>query len=203
MSIEQFFKKISAQRLDNSGAPSMCPPAGSSATVGSTIAYTESIKKSIDANQINIVGNPIVKQTCPFVAAARLNDVRQRGGESLLTEQEVAALTLRPEVFAWVPENIFPGVRMKCPACESIVSSGRWSRNRTLHGLAKQAVYITKEYICYKCAAVPTSKRSATTSGDSCKQKPRKQKQFQADAPEALAVLPAHVSSMWHFANSG
>ncbi len=203
MSIEQFFKKISVQRLDNSGAPSLCPPAGSCTTVDSTSAYTESVKKSIDANLINIVGNPIVKPTCPFVVTATLNDVRQRGGESLVTEEEVAALTLRPEVFAWVPENIFPGVRVKCPSCESAVSSGRWSRNRTLHGLAKQAVYITKEYICYKCAAVPTSKRSATKSEDTRKPKPRKQKQFQADAPEALAVLPARVSSMWHFANSG
>jgi hypothetical protein len=118
MSIEQFFKQISTQKLDISDAPSMRPPTGSRAIVDGTIAYIEAIKKSIDANEINLVGNPIVKPTCPFVAAANLNDVRQRSGESLLTERNLAALTLRPEVFAWVPENIFPGVHMKCPACQ-------------------------------------------------------------------------------------
>ena len=59
MSIEQFFKKISAQQLDNSGAPSSCPPARSCTVVESTSAYIESVQKSIDANHLNIVGDPL------------------------------------------------------------------------------------------------------------------------------------------------
>ena len=92
---------------------------------------------------------------------------------------------------------------MKCPMCKSFVSSGRWSRKRTLHGLEKQAVYITKNYLCYQCPATPSSKQLAAIVGDNCKAKSRTQKKIQADAPEALATLPAHVKSMWQFANSG
>jgi hypothetical protein len=64
-------------------------------------------------------------------------------------------------------------------------------------------VYITKKYLCYQCPANTSLRLFAAISGDDCKTKPRKQKQFQADTPEALATVPPHVSSMWQFANSG
>ena len=56
----------------------------------------EFVEKSIDTNQITTPGQPTVQPISPFVRATQLNSARQLDSESLLTEQEIAELTLPP-----------------------------------------------------------------------------------------------------------
>ena len=163
--------------------------------------YIDIVKTSIYANRLDITGNPVVIPPCPFATANTANEVHWRSGIGLLTTHDLAQLALRPVVYAWVTEKIYPVVRVICPACHSIVSSARWCQSKILHSLEKQFAYITKEYICYSCEAEPHQK--SVIGNDIGKPKRRKQKAFRADAVDALALLPSHVSSAWQLVNTG
>ena len=150
MSITSFFKKSSLQRGDSNTQAAAAPRCLADA-ICSPEDYIDIVKTSIDANRLDITGNPVVMPPCPFATANAANEVRRRSGIGLLTTHDLAQLALRPVVYAWVPEKIYPDVRVICPACHSIVSSARWCQSKILHSLEKQFAYITKEYICYSC----------------------------------------------------
>ena len=159
--------------------------------------HLTSIQRRIDSDAICIIGNPVIKCDSPFIRLCEANRANDIDAQAILTEADVAKLAMQLDIHAWVPEKIFPGVFMKSPSCKSKASGGRWCRAKILHGLDQQRYYITKEYICYKCMPASRSNQSER------KARIRKQKQFQADSPEALAVLPAYVRQAWQFTNSG
>lgn len=202
MSILSYFKRSATQQQCAPRASVAAAPGGPAAAIGSTDEYIDGIKKDIDADRLDLTGNATVVPPCPFATAKAANDARRRSGASLLTEHDLAQLALRPVVFAWVPEKIYPGVSVKCPACKTIVSPARWCRARILHGLEKQSAYITKEYICYSCEAGPRPGH-ARGDGEAGGSKRRRQRAFQADAAAALSALPPFASSMWRFVNTG
>ena len=122
---------------------------------------------------------------------------------TLPSASEIVTASSLPAVYAWVPERIFPSIEIKCPACKSKVTSARWARDKLLHGLATQMVYITKEYTCYRCVVQPCLRHSASPLKDQFGEGRRKRKQFQADTPEAFSTFPPYVHELWKFVNSG
>ena len=117
-----------------------------------------------------------------------------------MTKDDFVTLVKRPAIFAWVPEKIFPNIKMKCPTCRSTICSGCWTCPRTLHGIAKQSIYITKTYVCYNCN---DNKQVQTLTNIGFNVKSRKRKRFQADDVAVLKSFPAHVRSIWNLLNSG
>ena len=165
-------------------------------------AYVGSVKTKIDSGHLNIAGNPIVKPANPFAMLGSARSLQCNGSATLPTAKDILALASRPTVYAWVPEKLFPGVAMKCPACQSTVTSARWARDKTLHGFSAHQLYLTKEYACYKCVARPRLEHAGSLE-DICFDGKRKQKRFQADASGALALLPEHVQASWKFVQTG
>lgn len=145
MSIQRFLKRIPTQQQQTGTSAAVAADlGGTAAAIGSPDEYIDEVKKGIDANRIDLTGNATIMPPCPFATAAATNDARRRSGTSLLTARDLAQLALRPVVFAWVPEKIYPGVSVKCPACKTIASRARWCQTKILHGLGKQSAYITK-----------------------------------------------------------
>ena len=174
MAIKSFFEKMNLQQAARSNESILDSTMEVSAPAGGSDDYLEKIKKDIDSNRISIVGNPMLKCAHPYTQLSKSNDNYTIDGHSLKAEIDVAKVAMRLDVYAWVPEKIFPDVRIKCPSCNSIVGSGRWCREKILHGLAQQTIYITKEYICYKCTAASRSKRTETSGVILSKSKARK-----------------------------
>ncbi len=197
MSITEFLQpRSSSQQLVDSRAESPL-------TFESADAYVVSVKTKIDTGRLNIAGNPIVKPANPLAMLDNAQSLRCNASATSPTAKDIWALASRPTVYAWVPEKLFPGVAMKCPACQSTVTSARWARDKTLHGLSAHQLYLTKEYTCYKCVAKPRWEQAAASLEDICFDGKRKRKPFQADAPGALALLPKHVQASWKFVQTG
>jgi len=197
MSITEFLEpRNSAQWLVDSGAE---PPL----TFESADAYVVSVKTKIDTGCLNIAGNPIVKPADPLAMLDNAQSLRCNVNATSPTAEDIWELASRPTVYAWVPEKLFPGVVMKCSTCQSTVTSARWARDKTLHGLSVHQVYLTKEYTCCNCVAKPRREQAAASLEDVGSDRKRARKQFQADAPMALALLPEHVQASWKFVQTG
>ena len=197
MSITDFFEKSrSSQQL-------LCSHNERLVAFESADDYVASVKTKIDSGRLDITGNPTIKPSNPFVILSNAKSLQRLESSISPTAENIAALSSCPSVFAWVPEKIFPGVEVKCPACKSVVTCARWARDKILHGLATHLVYVTKEYTCYKCVAKPRLEQQATSLEDIAVDGKRHRKQFQADTPGALAVLPEYVQASWKFVNTG
>ena len=168
-----------------------------------TDKYIAIVKQKIDVGELALKLDPIVKPVQPIVEMAMAGHSGNSEGIIAPTVNEIAIAASLPTVFAWVPEKIFSTFDLKCPACESKVTSARWARDKLLHGLATQMVYITKEYTCHRCVVQPPLQHAATSLNDEVSCGKRKRKQFQADTPETLRTFPPYVRELWKFVNSG
>ena len=108
----------------------------------------------------------------------------------MLACEDIQALTLHPSVFVWAPDLLFPGLNIKCPSCGSQFSSTQWHTPRLLHGLSSLQAYVTRRYMCCRCAPDGSQARQRC-------------KQFLADTPTMLDALPDHVKSLWQFCCTG
>ena len=92
---------------------------------------------------------------------------------------------------------------MLCPLCHQPSSIAHCGRERTLHSMrGSHSVYIPMNYVCYKC---PRPLRSSKTrqAAEGTSNRNRREKKFQSDTPEAMALLPEHVKLKWKFTDSG
>jgi len=157
--------------------------------------YVDKLKCAISEGRVDLRGDPWVVPGNPFQEAVAINARRQRDGERQIDATEALNLVMRPKVFAWAPEKIFPGRRLRCPICGSTASFGGWKGPRVLHSITGQCVYIATRHECRHCRAISgreakhSAKKTAakkTTAGK------RPRKMFMADGKEALAQLPAN-----------
>ena len=116
MTLRQYFGKAEPPETIQTNLNSLGQMSQLSSSARDCEEYVEIVKKNIDAGSLKVIGNPIVIPSCPFAEAAELNRVRNDTGKELLTEADVVMLVKRQEIFAWVPEKIFPGVRIICPS---------------------------------------------------------------------------------------
>ena len=203
MAIRRYFKEAASPDDVQTDLYSMMPTPNIESSAHDREEYIDMIKKSINADRIKILGDPIVKPSCPFALAAELIRVRKHAGEDLLSEAEFVKLVKRPEIFAWAPEKIFPDIHVKCPTCKNIILSGSWTRPKILHNITKQMCYITKEYVCYKCPGTHQDQKVKTLTDIGFRIKGRNRKKFQADSPGTLTALPTYANSLWNLNNSG
>ena len=173
------------------------------AMIGNFDQYIDDVTKQIDAGVINIKGNPWVAPVHSFVAACELNAQRAHSQRALMDATEALNLALRPMVFVWAPEKIFPGLCVKCPACNQAVKSSRWWRHKMLHGIQKQHLYVSVEYTCYGCVLSARPDRHAEEQTAPTAKRRKKQKTFLADSQDALNLLPPHVAATWQFVDTG
>ena len=149
--------------------------------------YIEQIKLNISRKNIDFGDTPWVRPANPFTEAEVINAKRVANGERQINACEALNLVLRPLIFVWAPDALFPKVHILCPECSTPMDDARWWRARLLHGVDSEHVYITKKYRCCKCL----SKTS------------RSRRTFMADSREILSSLPEHVKSQWDFIDTG
>ena len=165
--------------------------------------YVISIKKGIDAGWIKLKGNPIIAPIHPFTAAAALVEQTKGDGGFSICEADLLALVLKPVIFAWIPDRLFPDLVIKCPSCGSVVVSREWADNKIAHDLERQLMYITVKYRCFSCIGKICGAGRLHDQLETAAPHKKKDRKFQADAPETLAMLPAHVSALWRFVHTG
>jgi hypothetical protein len=159
--------------------------------------------KSIDAGEMKIEGQPIIRPIAPAALANAINKQRQSSQETSLNQKELASLVLRPDVFVWVPDHIVPGLEIRCLNCSCRVTSAEWSRVRWAHVLSERMAYITKAYVCYNCGNDRRSRLDACLVESSEPHRTRKQRKTQADSNAFLAALPPQVRSLWPWRSTG
>ena len=84
--------------------------------IGNSAAYVETVKRMVSRGEIK-AGSPWILPDDPFQAALATNTKRNAAGEQCIDANEALALVLRPPVFAWAPEKIFPGARASLTQC--------------------------------------------------------------------------------------
>ncbi len=171
--------------------------------IGTVDEYIEQLKHSIDTGSLSLQGDPWITPPNPFYVADRVNEQRRRDEERLVDAHEALSLVLRPSVFVWAPDKLLYGLRVKCPTCRVPASGARWCAHKIFHETRGQHVYITMEYICYHCQPTPRCDHFEPSSAENPGKRRRKQKSFLGDAPDAMALLPDHIASMWTFVNTG
>ncbi len=154
--------------------------------------YVKSIQHDVFYGGV-AVGSPWVCPENPFQTAAAINKKRHETGERHLDGKEALNLVLRPAMFLWAPEKIFPGVRVKCPSCGQVCSTSFWGDIRTLHGTSAQSLYVATRHQCSKCKACGKKKGAKT----------KQKKSFLADSAAVLSLLPMHVRSAWSLVDTG
>ena len=159
--------------------------------VADTSAYIAQLTRDITGGRIQLRENPWISPTNLFLEAASINTRRSSNGERPINSKEALNLALRPVVFAWAPDKIFPGLHLRCPVCTTPISFSEWARPRILHSLRGQCVYIATRYVCYHCPSDPSAKGK------------RGKKTFMADAPEVMASLPERSRRLWNFVSAG
>ena len=152
--------------------------------------YVTALARSIDAGTVELKRSPWVHPPSPMQFAEAEKMQRQQRGEQMLNASDVSHLVLRPPVFVWAPEYLFPEMPVACPTCRRQPSEKRWRIPKMLHGLSQLFWYITREYTCGNCKPSTTGKRGSRTT-------------FSADTPAFMASLPAHANSLWQFCNTG
>ena len=155
-------------------------------------SYVKLIQRDVFYGRI-AAGSPWVRPDDPFRTAAAMNKQRHENGERCLDGDEALKLVLRPAVFVWAPEKIFPGVRVKCPSCGQACSTSFWGDTRTLHGASSQSLYVATRHQCSKC----------TACGKNGKANTKQKKSFLADSAAVLSLLPTHVRTAWSLVDTG
>ena len=112
-------------------------------------SYVKSIQHDVFYGRV-AAGTLWVLPDNPFHVAAAINKQRQETGERRLDGEEMLKLVLRPAMFVWAPEKIFPGVRVKCPLCGQVCSTRFWGDARTLHGTFAQSLCVATRHQCNK-----------------------------------------------------
>lgn len=205
MSIPQFFSKAAELDTDtvdltsDSGVLSL----NTAAPVPTMECYLKSIMEAIDVGNISLEGQPLIRPPAPATLAKTIDKHRRSSQESRLSEEDLALLVLRPDVFVWIPHRIVPGLEIQCINCGGQVTSTEWSQVKIAHGLSKRTAYITKKYICYKCGSDRRSRLNATLADSFSPHRPRKQRKMQADSNALLESLPMRVRLFWPWYNTG
>ena len=153
--------------------------------IGDDSEYITNLLREISSGYA-LQGKPWVFPPDPYHAAAEINRQRQRDEERLIDAREALNLVLRPTVFVWAPDKLFPGLSVLCPLCRQPMSSSEWWRRKTLHTVTGCCAYITMRYSC-RCQAL--RKQSSA--------------RFLGDAPAVMALLPKCVTSKWDLVNAG
>jgi len=96
--------------------------------IDDTDQYVDALKLQLQKGAQRLYGNPWIEPPNPFQVASSVNKHRSIDGEKPIDAQEALNLVLRPAVFAWVPDNIFPGQTILCPACLTPASRSEWWR---------------------------------------------------------------------------
>ena len=166
--------------------------------IASPQCYVFKIQRDIAAGRLDLKGNPWVFPASPFQEAFAINKERQLNGERQLDSCEALNLILRPSLFVWWPERLWPGLRIHCPRCGQLASWKQWHCPRILHSINSQCMYITMRYQCSACLGDPKP--------GSCKADApaRKQKKiFKADDADFMATLPSNVTCLWDLVDKG
>ena len=152
--------------------------------------HAVSLARSIDAGQVTLRGNPWVDPPSSAYDVDIENAHRHSTGACLLDSTEVLKLVLRPTVFVWAPDFMYPEFQIICPSCGKKIIERRWHRPRALHGTSRLSMYLTREYTCAKC-------KPPNNVGE------RRRKVFLADTPAYLATLPDIIRSQWRLWDTG
>ena len=180
--LEQVAKRIRIQNLELS-SPSV--------RIGAADEYVAHVKQRCLRGSL-VKGQPWIKQECPIHAADQINEKRYEAQEEPIDAAEALNLVLRPSIFVWAPDQIFPGVTIRCPTCASICSFRGWGKTRVLHHLSSQSLYIATQHACDECAANARENRRRA-----------EKKRFLSDSPLVVASLPLYVQAVWDFVNTG
>ena len=167
------------------------PPSAPKQPILEATLYIEQVKRDIMAGHIDLRGNPWVAPGDPHVEAEATNAQRQDDRELLVDPTEAWNLVLRPTMFVWTPEKIFPGFKLSCPTCGCPTVQIGWGRPRVLHSMDDQFVYAATRHACDKCPSGLARNAARYT------------KRYMADAEEALAQLPCSKASLCDFVDTG
>ena len=157
----------------------MCTP-GLTTLASKVAAYVDRVKKEV-AQGVRVAAGPWQHPGDPLQAAIIINAQREKDGERNIDAKEALNLVLRPTMFLWAPDEIYPGTQLKCPVCGSTTSRKWWGDQRVLHGISTQSLYVSRRHACDIC----------------------KPNTFLADSEAAMALLPLPVQSAWNFSNMG
>ena len=110
------------------GAPQLAPRQDSEpkAPIEKVTQYIEQLQRAIKEGSVDLRGDPWIAPSNPFKEAVAINAQRRRDGERQINAIGALNLVLRPKVFAWVPEKIFPGRRLCCPYRHRRITGGRF-----------------------------------------------------------------------------
>lgn len=164
-------------------------------------AYVAGLMQEIDAGRQDIRRSPIISNgDAVQIFAARTSERQPDGLNNLL--DAAANVVLRPSVFAWVPERLFPGLQIACPFCGAVCLSTKWATPRKLHTTTRSLVYVTVKYRCRPCKALAKNTVSNDTADPHAKPK-LAERSFQADCPQLLSRLPHYVRDSWQLIDTG
>ena len=149
--------------------------------------YITDLLAQISTRRWKLNGCVWVPPPNPFQKAHEINDARKRLGEQLLNADELLVLVRLPGLFVWAPEFAFPGLQIRCPSCDAVVSSSTWWQPKILHSLCGHNMYVCRRHTCTNCAR---------TKGG-------RYKKFLGDSPGALKALPQHIASLWRLFDNG
>ena len=159
--------------------------------------YIATIMADIDEGRQDICYNPLVVAKPGMQLSATLQQDRCLRQASALTDADVLSMASRPDVFVWIPNKVFPHLRIRCPFCDATVACREWATPKILHGLTKQTVYITVRYRCLDCVA-DSAKIVLQDAGRPQGQiKKRTERKFQADGAALWQTLRDYVKSCW------
>ena len=149
--------------------------------------YGANVMQKITSKKHKLCADVWVTPTEPFQKAADINRSRRAVGQRPIDADEALALVQRPLIFVWAPELSCPRLQIHCPNCGARPSTSRWWRQRTLHTIGGNAIYITRKYTCHTCHK---TKRGAKAT-------------FMGDSAGTLATLPKHVAALWDLFTTG
>lgn len=163
--------------------------------------YLKEIMTAIDANQIAIAFQPVIFATNRSRTLVTEYKADRRG--SNLSAADVFGIVSSPDVFVWLPDKIFPDLKIPCNFCGKHFASKEWCKPREVVGLTKTYIYLTVKYRCRRCSGVKRRETIASDNRDMQTRRICKDTKVSADDPSFLQRLPSHVKSCWSFHTRG
>ena len=165
--------------------------------------YIEQVKRDVMAGHIDMRGNPWVAPGNTLAEAEAINAQRRMDKEQLVDPTEAWNLVLRPTMFVWAPEKIFPDFKFTCRTCGHPTAQSGWGRPRVLHYMDNQFVYVATRHACENCASGQARKAAQVKKSGSAQKATRVRERFMADAKEMLTRMPGNKACLWDFVDTG
>jgi hypothetical protein len=99
------------------------PEDKTAATVDSPTLYIQKLQANISVGRLDLRGDPWVMPKDATREALETNSKRKTMGQPLINSLEAWHLVIRPKVFVWAPQQLFPSIAFPCPMCGPVIDS--------------------------------------------------------------------------------